>query len=509
MRLTWMAAAVGGLAAVASGQSNFSFQTVFDNTVDAGATTVVGLRQVVLYDGGHVAALGDVDGTEAAIIYSEPTDPGVWDSSVLVRENDALWTRPTDGFGLLDNVAITSSAPGGGVRIHFASFSTGGDYGLFQYDYDDGAAATYGLIDNDTVNGSETFKYDSPVNGSLAYQVNANGQMVLTGTAGGREVIARLSGLTLDELASGSDNIEQFASQSNRRLITPGGNAVIVAQYDVPPTVDRNIDVFETGPGAPTSPLPESFFTGYAPATLRVLAANDTHVIFEAESGGSFGTFLTTGSGSPTLLHTYNGNSLTLANDAALTGNGRVALYTPEPDTGLDTLKYIDLSGSATPQVIASVGTVVQDVQIVALGVSAQSPMINDNGVVVFDAFIVDEGDDIGATARNALLAWAPNGDLMLIADEAQSIMIDGVPVAIDLLMLNNIAMPLDGGIYKDGLNNQNQLAFGMTYHTDPEDVEGSTRSIVVITTVPEPAGVLVLGTLVTAGFGLRRRRGG
>jgi hypothetical protein len=180
----------------------------------------------------------------------------------------------------------------------------------------------------------------------------------------------------------------------------------------------------------------------------------------------------------------------------ALTDNGLAAFLATDSQDQTELLFY-DVAGNGLTQQVAAPGTAITGTPwlVQQVGIDGRAaPMLNENGVVVFGAWITEDLNDPGLPA----LLWWENGQLHLVAKVLDEVELDG-DGGYTLTDVLSGGLGLEGDIYKDGLSDTNQLAFGVSY-TGPS----GDGTAVLITSVPEPTGVL---WLAAGGWVLMRRR--
>jgi hypothetical protein len=505
MRATWTLIVSIGLTAPALGQV-FSFDTVFysDGPVPTGASNVVEFTtQVVLQEGtNNVASLGSVDGS-VAILFSEPSGPG-YDTSLVVQALDPLYGGGGQ-FEDLQNVSLT----GGGSRITFVGQS-GSGFGVFQYDVGQPSPEHRVIFEGDSLGGGP-IDLNGGLLGGVAYQAISSGKALFAG-ASGPELVASGDGSTtpviiVDSSQPNTDQLSLFTNTPGKYAYTSTGAAVFIADNN------GSRDVVSVGTPLAT---PTVRFTGgqvvnsepYEPEQL--LGATDNDALFIGQDDdGNFGILISRQGDGTKALSTFASGDVggpgDLRTDGVITEGRKVALFAPNGSGG--SVKYYDSDADSAVQTVAAIGTHVTDdaipleIRDISLA-EVFAPMVNDNGVIVFDARIAPESGPNSGDEVDALIAWWPAlAHPVVVAKVGDVIDIGGNPETIAAILPNGINPIFDGGIYKDGLNNQNYLAFGVAY-------DDGNKSAVLLTQIPEPGiGLLALGFAVGGGMVNRRRR--
>lgn len=504
--IAWFSYGVGGLSAIAGAQAtDFSFIKAVDQVTIGSEEFSLGFAsQVVVQNGGHIAAIVDYsndfnDGT--SVIYWD----GTGDASPIATVDSAVYpligsSTPEANFDAFYNLSLSRDI-NGIERVTFLARrddqSGGGTSGVYQYNVN---AATenriLGFADPAPPSGSgETFSFH-PTSGvqSASYQVNNAGNALFSGRAGGDQVLIRGNETGTERLVdstdSGLSNIDGF---NPKKVLTGGNQAVfladdgsnrIIAEVD---SAGGSVTTRVQFPDGPSTIKPEQIFGATATAEVFGVSLDGTNDNALYYHNDSTNTFTQLGS---TFNGVVGGNPTNYYGSAAMTQAGNVAFLTPNSAaTAVESISYFDgsiqtLIASLQDAIIDPILGTLQIEQISLTGFTP--PMLNDNGWVVFDAILGN-----GSPDYEALLAWN-GGDLSLVARVGGEILIDGNLVEIE--GFSNF-LGSDGDVLKDGLSDDNYLAFGVSYADGHQ---------IVVTQLPEPSGLMLLSVGL---FGLCRRR--
>jgi len=526
---------VAVLAGVANAQ-NQSFTTILDSRSsirDAG--TLAGIGQVVLQDDNAVAALvrlGPTGTLPYAVTFS--ASPGNSAAQIVAQSGQPHATFGVAGGGDFDELYNLSSVSG---LVTFAASETDGSgRGLFRYTYDVTSPARSAIHFAGNAISGDSATLDTGF-GLPTYGVNTVGHVVfgarslLALPAVDPQLIARhTGGAGARRIHSASDGIRNFnlpdSYVSTRKVLTTSGHAVFVG--DVGDGLRRIYEVVPTPASSVAQVRVDHSLEAGLYEPQRLLAATG-----DANTG-------------TTLFHAYKNRpaplnplnppnddwqqgallvqspaglvevaSFDLANGAAtpdmtatMSDNGRVAAFIPDLTGGR--IVYYDVVLGGAPTTIAGFGTDVGDgYAIKELAIDAGSvPMVNARGTVVFDAVISNEG---GVHQRDALLAWTPGSDApFVIAKSGDTITIGGEDEVIGQLGEGNATfapftpfpseLAYDADVLKDGLNENDYLAFGVHY-------DNGAGTAILLTHIPEPSAATLLIATASATL-LHRKRG-
>jgi hypothetical protein len=235
----------------------------------------------------------------------------------------------------------------------------------------------------------------------------------------------------------------------------------------------------------------------YTPS--QVLGATDDSVLFQGvDVNNDRSIFIKSGSDPIKQVGMYGQTLVGEYAAGALTENGLAAFLATDNQDQTE-LMFYDPADNGPAQLVAGVGTTItgSSYLVQAVGIDGKAaPMLNENGVVVFGAWVAENLNDQGIPA----LLWWENGQLHLVAKLSDVVEIDGNG-GYTLTDVMSVGLGLEGDIYKDGLSNNNQLAFSVGYY-GPNNEEGMA---VLLTSVPEPTGLawLAAGALILS----RRKR--
>jgi hypothetical protein len=504
-----------GLLGFGATASAFTFDDVlFPTTIGSGSETFVDAFEVVVFNGRQVGVIGAIDPDSdpdnfnnlPAVLFSKPIagNLGPGQTQVVVKGLENLWDD-TDAGGDFDasnpqisnddvtftDLAITSST--NGTRLTFVTQLVGDDqYAILQYDPD--ASNTSGTKHRVVAEGDKMANGVGPaglVVDSLrpSVQVNADGTALFAGTFGGSPTVATRNGTGAATVLD-AETLD-IANFPWKRAITPSGDGVVIADNGA------LTSIFDVTAGSYTMRV-ASFSDGLAPTAI--LGVNETHTLFVTTDSVTDYVILHDGSNSVTYGSYPHDPVNGLAAQGQLTAGGKAAFFLTDSDSGdiFESVVYIN-NGIATT--VASLGTAVGGgytiAQISIIGSS--SPMLNDNGYLVFDAQL---DDGLGNLVDAFLLSV--NGSAPQIIIKADDIVtIDGADATIFGLLPNDTQSGSRGDIFKDGLSEDNHFGFIAFY-------EGGTAVLLTDLSqslVPEPAGVMVLAMGAMGVLARRRRR--
>jgi len=537
---TWMLLGVGSFTGVAAGQS-LTFTTVVDNksTLGGSGETITAVNQVVLQDDNAVAAIvrfGDGGDTPSAITFNASSGNG--STQIVAKSGQPFSTFGVGGAGGFQEFYNLSSV-GGAVTFGAGNFTLPGDRGIFRYAYNGGSPTNSTIhFEGSTLLDGANASIDTDGGSLPAYGVNASGhvvfsamtvapstptdtQLIARSTNGGAAPASRIidtsSGITKFNLTNNNATTSFFPQ---RKLITSSGHAVFVGDGGT------GRQIYDIGPGPTLTPqvrVPDSLGGGTY-EVQRVLGASGDAVtgttLFHAfknrpdpvppssppDDFWPQGALMVT---SPlglreigafdTSLPSSNGE-LAPPPTAVMTQNGRVAAFLPQ-DTGGRVVYYDVATGAASGTTVAEYGTAVGGgftIKHVSMDY-VSVPMVNANGTVVFDAVIQN-----GADVRDALLAWTPGAaNPFVVAKTGDTITIGGENETIGQLSLDYSTfdgglnpfpadLAYDGDVLKDGLNDNDYLAFAVRF-------DGAAGHAVLITHLPEPGMLVWLGPVLGA----------
>jgi hypothetical protein len=529
---------VGSFAGVAAGQ-DLSFTTVLDsNSAIAGGGTdgkLSYIGQVVLQNDNALAAVVRFGPDHNAITFS-PTPGG--STQVVVQTGDSPSTTFAASGGASFVEFYNLSSVGGNVTFASGEVGGTGERGLFRYAYDASSPQRTTLHFEGDAIGNANASLDTGA-GPPAYDVNSAGQVIFgaRNVPSGMQVIARRTGgATSTRIHDDAGSVANFnlpdSFFSTRKVLTNDGHAVFVADDGDAVHNDDGRRIYDIAPGAAV-PAPqvrvEKSLLGGTYEPQRLLAATGAHetgiTLFRAfkdrPAPGSplppgterqewaQGALLVQSPLGLTELASFDTSDGSSTPDltAVMSENGRVAAFVPTASGG--SMIYFDAAAGGAITTVAAAGTLVGDgmFSIKHLSIDGLSvPMVNERGTVVFDAVIAN-----GADERDALLAWTPFSDTpIVVAKTGDVITIGGESRTIGQLgsggstfgMFNPFPSELayDADVLKDGLNDNDFLAFGVRYLGG----ESGAGTAVLLTQVPEPA---TIGWLVVGGSMLLMRR--
>lgn len=500
----------GALAALSVGLIGFgstgAMASVYDVVVvsnDNVGNGVAGLFPlVVLGNNGDLALMGDVDGI-ASVVYSTPTGSGYSHTIVGSSNGDVVdW-----GNVVLSNLSL--SYVGGQAQVIFAAGTSTSDNSAL-YRWTSASPTSIGAIHSDAGNPA-TLRTSGYVDIFIPYGLSSDGEEVAYGVnnAGTQEIRVGDSGMPVQ---TGTLTRFNHVEHPNPPFTTPEpyyvrlvslGNGKVTAVASEGET--WGVYDFSTS-ASPVARYSGSMTVGgqvYEPR--RLLGASDNAFLVVAETEGSPRTDT-----SGAIIY-YDGGSFVKLFDGISSGGidatawnadpfgqmtpgGKAVVAVPDglayyaPGTGLRKLNLGDtITVDGASYVLDGLGHFF----------SRGQPMLNESGWVVIPCSL--DGLD-------SILAWNPaTSQFSLIAQMGDTIMTADGPLLdgdnnpqVILAFAPDLGLETD--ILRDGLNEQNQVAFSVF------TMSGDTVVLVTTIPVPEPA---TMGLAVLAGAGLlvRRRR--
>jgi hypothetical protein len=490
MRATWLLGGTGmlflGSAALAS---PFSIQLVIDDQTSLDFGQYQGSVLAVAGNGGAVATYSQVDGDIAILTHLGGTH-------TLIAGGDL-------GFQQFADLSVTP----GNVVTFMAANNDGSNKAVYQATF--GGAVRNRLDDhNATIDGTDLIFNHYQVNSSgvVVYKNMTSSQQAFT-TALGTSQTGTQRFRTIAE--EDGNNVQNFNLQTadvlyRRQAIPQNGSVVFYAE-------DPN-----NTPGIyrlpATGPLQSVSLPGVTVSnTTRVWGASDNSVLLSTTSGTR--TYLSLSvNGTTTALTNYLtdiGNPR--VTNAVMTQQNRVAYFAAGDTADHGSLHYFDPTNG--DKLIATEGTGFTDSTGAAYHLKSLSiadakntnPMLNDHGMVVFDAIITADADPNTADLQS-LIAWdLTTGQKTVVvkaaADGSGGNFSDDFGGGKILQITPDTLTDQGGDVLKDGLSEDNFLAFVMTY-SDADSVEHDFA--VGLVQLPEPA---TTSAFVIVGAALLRRR--
>jgi hypothetical protein len=515
-----IAAVAGGLGAPEARGSGFQFDTVYHSDSPMigapGGAALTTVDQVIVLEDGRVATIArfaTTPLTTSAITLNATGDASV---NVLAQEGQAMYGAPA-GPSFADFWNL--SGANGRVTFVGESPSASGAYGLFRYDENEATPGQRIFFEGGSIAGRAATLNTSGGGTVPSYGVNASGDVVFgakTTDAAQDQLLARWNvgdtapALLLDQNSPQSEfNSLTFPPS---KVMTASGAAVFAADQA---GSRRIFGLDSSSPAAQQRVADQVAVGGFDYMPFQVFAASGQagsgatlfRAIKDPAGNPSDSVLLKLSSGSIVEVGSYDGSATgTMQLAAEMSDGGHVAVYVPDSADG-KLLYMVDAPTTVGPTIVAGVGDLLvggYSIEKLALADGA-APMVNDNGVVVFDAEIVDGDGDHYA----ALIAWTESDGASIVLKSGDPIDVNGQSYTV--ASFNDISNPFtpnapfpvlsnEAGVLKDGLNNANQLAFGVQYFNGSENLQA-----VLITQVPEPATTALL--LIGLGGALLRRR--
>jgi hypothetical protein len=504
---SWMMAGAVGLSlvvvAAASAQTQFNVilsqsQVVGSSPVDLTQATDL---QVVAGTGGQVGLLGaDNEGNQTVLYY----DGSAWTS--VIQTGDSVSGNTVQQFA---NLALSgNAADGSGTRLTFLGInSDNNDAGVFQYDVG-GAGVQEVAFDGKngltipssygTTEGFMPIAVDQA--GNVAFEpLNASGDtLVDVGNISSMPVVT--TAFTSDSNSDGSVGSKAVFGSAPLGISTDATGATTFGVINSPASNTHSQFIATFSGGTAT------VISGAALNDVMLLAAQQNAsagvnaALYEAQdpSLSNIDNVILYNNGTNHILQSINTNTATGGEDTGeMTIGGKMTYYVPTSAGGA--LEYYDVaSNTYTPTQVAAVGSGVSDpfvggsYVIKSLPTLLQSPMINNNGLVVFDATIGLSGDP--SSSFQALLDWTGSGSPTVLLYAGENIAGQG-NIDPDGIIINGLFNQAD--VFKDSLNDQGYLNVVASF-------DDGTDLAVLQTAVPEPT---TLAMLPIVGALLLRRR--
>jgi len=512
MRVTWVLAGVGSLsAAVASASTQFTVilnqdQTVGSSEIDL--TQAIG-AQVVAGTNGQVGLLGsDSDGNQLVLYY----DGSNW--STVQTAGQSVGGNTAQQFA---NLAISGNmATGSGTRLTYEGINTNNsDAGVFQYDT--GSAGPQQVAFDGQNGGIGTLTIPSfygNSEGFMPLEVDAAGNVVFqpfNSSGDGLLVVGNITGAQVQTLAYTSDNTSDSSVGSkslwggpNRLGISTDATGSTTYALMASPASSANTALYSFTGGTATN-ISGSFTDPLLLAAQQNTAASVNAAVFEATDPTNANNFdvVIHDTGGNHILQSIPSATATGARDTAeMTTGGNLAYYVPNSTGGA--LEYYNLSaGNYTPTQVAGIGSAVSNpftsgsFVIKQLVDTLQAPMVNNNGLVVFDALIGISGNN--ASSFQALLDWNGSGSPTVLLYAGEDIAGYG-PIDPDGIDINSLVDQSD--VFKDSLNDQGYLNVIANF-----DDYSSVAVLQTQLSVPEPTTLALALPLAGAALMRRRRR--
>jgi hypothetical protein len=490
MRATWLLGSTGTLFMVGGAfASSFTLTPVVDDSSSIeGSLTLQYVHQLVVGNGGLVA-LHTIASDQHHILKS-------------VNGVTTILAAPTeDGYSEFREISISQGAN----LLTFEAVNASGNFALFQRSLGSGTPVRVDTAGTNTgVN--ESFSNNH-------YQVNDSGVAVYKHLTGPTQNFSTAIGTTTINTVSEGDvnNLKGFNLGTpdvayRRQVVTQDGSVVFYAE-----TADTNTPgIYRMGP---TGSVSQVSLSGISTVSSVQGASNDAVL---------YTTLTTPGAGPTVHLNLKVGNSASIeltnylaSNDArpqtiAMTQQNRIAFYDPGSAPNSASLKYYDADHNVVTIAAEGISTVTDgstQFTIKALSIDdgkRTAPMVNDNGIVVFDAVLTPE---LSSNDVHAYLAWDTQSETLKVIVKADltgefSDQLNGQTILAFLPDVSVNESTFANDVLKDALSDDNWFAFTAVYLDENE----GEHIAVGMTHIPEPATVSAM-VLIGAGALLRRRR--
>lgn len=490
MRATWLLGSTGSLLMVGGAlASSFTLSPVVDDSSSIeGGLTLQYVHQLVAGNGGMLV-IHSIASDDHHILKSVG---GV--TTVLAAPSD-------DGYSEFREISISSDAN----LITFEAANPSGNFALFQHSLGAGSPVRVDAAGTNTGTG-ESFSNNH-------YQVNAGGVVAYKYLTGPNQTFSTAIGTnTLNTVSEGDpNNLKAFNLGTmnvayRRQVVTQNGSVVFYAE-----TADTNAPgIYRMDSAGAVSQVSLS---GISTVSSVQGASNDAVLyttVTTPEAGPTVHLNLKVGEASSIELTNYIASDDARPQTIAMTQQNRIAFYDPGSAPSSASLKYYDADHNVVTIAAEGLSTVTDgDTQFTLKSLSIDdgkrtAPMVNDNGIVVFDAVLnPTESPD---TDVHAYLAWDTESESLKVIVKADltgqySDQLNGQTILAFLpdVLVNDATFAND--VLKDALSDDNWFAFTAVYLDESEN----EHVAVGMTYIPEPATASLI--LLGAGALLRRRR--
>jgi hypothetical protein len=474
-------------------------QTVGGDAVNLGNADYL---QVVAGTGGQVGVLGADNDQNQLVLYYDGSN---W-STVAASQSSVAG----DSVQQFANLAISGNTAGGsGTRLTFLGLNTNNsDGGVFQYD----AGSSVQEVAFDGKNGlTIPISYGSaegfmPITvdqaGNVAFEpFNSSGNLQVVGGNSTSSPVQTVEYTSPNNESASSAGSSSLYNGFPLGISTDATGSTTFGEV-LSPADDNNSGTIDTFSGGTATNISGSELSGLLlMAAQQNTSAAVNAALYEAQdpTNSNDENIYLYNNGSNHLLQQYTFADVSGGQDTAeMTTSGKIAYYVPSSTGGA--LEYYNLSsGTYAPTQIASVGSTIADpfaggdFVIKSLPYVLQSPMINNNGLVVFDATIGISGNS--GSNFQALLDWTGSGNATVLLYAGENIAGYG---AIDPggIYINGLFNQAD--VFKNSLNDQGYLDVIASFD------DGNSLELLQTQLVPEPTAIALLPL---AGAALMRRR--
>jgi hypothetical protein len=510
MRSRTMAGAVGlSWVVVGSAWAQTQFNVILNQNQAVGGSAVdltqADNLQVVAGNNGQVGLLGaDTEGNQLVLYYNGTS----WSS--VASGQSAVAGDSVDEFA---NLAISgNAADGSGTRLTFLGINTdNSDAGVFQYD---AGSAGPQEVAFDQKNGLTIPEFYGNAEGFMPISVDQAGNVVFEPSNAAGDtllVVGNSTALPIQTTVFTSDPSSdggvgsQTVSQRNPLALSTDATGATTFGVVNSPANNGNSEFVATFSGGTATPISATALNDVLLlAAQKNTATGVNAALYEAHDPVLTNVYnvILYDNGTTHTLESINNNTVSGGEDTGeITTAGQMTYYIPTSGGGA--LEYYKLSTDTyTPTQIAAVGAGVADpfaggsYVIKSLPTNLQTPMINNSGLVVFDATVGLSGDP--SSSFQALLDWNGAGSPTVVLYAGENIPGLG-NIDPDGIFINEFFNQAD--TFKDSLNDQDYLNVIASFDN------GNSLDVLQtdLAPVPEPTALVMLP--IAAGLLMRRRR--
>jgi hypothetical protein len=522
--------AAGGLAPISFASPTYPFTTVLNQGdaiggIDPSVDNFGGAVQIAVANDGSIGIIGQLQNSLNPIVILSQKFGSAFSSQSVIQgftDTSVSGLSGPQNFSQFENLAISGGSVGP-ADLTFTVLNTAAPNaaGLLQYTEGTTNGSGNPNVRNIAFNGQgyyfgQNTSTPGGTFGPIEYQVNQNGDVLFLASPNSNTTSSAPNVV----LSHNNSNNTVFTSTGSLEVSTATGNNRIAIAPDTSGAVVLDSSGTNGVYNTPTGSTPHSLTAGQTliPGQANVLGYNNisgsnTALVLVAGSNSSQNVILASPGGSQTLLNftppSSNANQL----NGEISPTGKIALYVPGTNSPAgDVIDYFPGAPVANPANVhvgepvadgSSSGLIIQSLQNAS---NDYVPMVNNNGLVVFDAEIGTSPSD----EMQALLSWIPGqtptvllaaGDQLPIGNDTDP---SNLPIIADL-QTNNAGF--DSDYTRNTLNDSGEVAVGVDYYfaSDPLTTYAAVLATQIPTSVPEPTALPLLS--IAAARLLKRKR--